>query len=165
MTDKSKLDVERELFEKFFRAIGFDLTRFECAVPQSWSAYADQHTGFAWAGFQAGRASMSTKLTALESAVQKVHAAKGRYYTQIAMCDLYDLVSLPNVRFTRLPIENQSPIPTGQQTSKVTISLSDKETVIEALLFLRRADSFATQVKAIKALEIIQAIAPQGDPL
>lgn len=30
--------------------------------------------------------------------VAKVHAAKGRYHSQIAMCDLYDACNLPNER-------------------------------------------------------------------
>lgn len=34
----------------------------------------------------------------LEAAVRKLHAAKGRYHTQLACCDLYDLLGLPNVR-------------------------------------------------------------------
>lgn len=34
----------------------------------------------------------------LEAAIKKTHAAKGRYHSQISMCDLYDLVGLPNTR-------------------------------------------------------------------
>ena len=34
----------------------------------------------------------------LRSAVHKLHAAKGRYHTQIAACDLYDLLGLKNER-------------------------------------------------------------------
>jgi hypothetical protein len=37
-------------------------------------------------------------MTELEKAVRKVHAAKGRYHTQLACCDLFDLLGLPNVR-------------------------------------------------------------------
>ena len=32
---------------------------------------------------------------ALRSAIRKLHAAKGRYHTQLAACDLFDLVGLP----------------------------------------------------------------------
>jgi hypothetical protein len=32
----------------------------------------------------------------LVQAVRKVHAAKGRYHSQIAMCQLYALCDLPN---------------------------------------------------------------------
>ena len=46
------------------------------------------------------------KITVLKNAVRKMHAAKGRYHTQIATCDLYDLVSLPNVRPTPIPQED-----------------------------------------------------------
>ena len=35
---------------------------------------------------------------ALEKAVRKLHAAKGRHHNQIAACDLYDLLGLPNFR-------------------------------------------------------------------
>ena len=38
------------------------------------------------------------RITELESLVRKVHTAKGRYHTQIAMCDLYDSVGLINER-------------------------------------------------------------------
>ena len=34
----------------------------------------------------------------LEAAIKKVHTAKGRHHSQIAMCDLYELVGLPCVR-------------------------------------------------------------------
>ena len=34
----------------------------------------------------------------LQLLVAKVHAAKGRYHNQLAMCDLFDACSLPNVR-------------------------------------------------------------------
>ena len=38
------------------------------------------------------------ELQQLKAAVKKVHAAKGRYHNQQAMCDLYDLLGLINVR-------------------------------------------------------------------
>ena len=53
------------------------------------------------------RALYAPTIAALESAiaqpdlkplVQTVHKAKGRYHSQIAMCDLYDACSLPNFR-------------------------------------------------------------------
>ena len=34
----------------------------------------------------------------LQTLVCKVHAAKGRHHTQLAMCDLYDAVGLENTR-------------------------------------------------------------------
>lgn len=34
----------------------------------------------------------------VDDLVRKVHTAKGRYHTQLAMCDLYDAVGLPNER-------------------------------------------------------------------
>jgi len=38
---------------------------------------------------------------ALRKAVVRLHAAKGRYHTQIAACDLYDLLGLKNERPTK----------------------------------------------------------------
>jgi len=38
---------------------------------------------------------------ALRKAVVKLHAAKGRYHTQLAACDLYDLLGLKNERPTK----------------------------------------------------------------
>lgn len=35
---------------------------------------------------------------ALHKAVTKLHAARGRYHTQLAACDLYDLLGLKNER-------------------------------------------------------------------
>ena len=35
---------------------------------------------------------------ALRAAIRKLHAAKGRYHTQLACCDLFDMVGLPNER-------------------------------------------------------------------
>lgn len=36
----------------------------------------------------------------LTDLVKKVHSAKGRYHSQLAMCDLYDACGLPNERPT-----------------------------------------------------------------
>ena len=41
------------------------------------------------------------EITVLKNAVRKVHSAKGRHHTQLATCDLYDLLELPNVRPTQ----------------------------------------------------------------
>ena len=38
---------------------------------------------------------------ALRKAVVKLHAARGRYHTQLAACDLYDLLGLKNERPTK----------------------------------------------------------------
>ena len=32
----------------------------------------------------------------LQTAVKRLHAARGRYHTQLAACDLFDLCGLPN---------------------------------------------------------------------
>ena len=34
----------------------------------------------------------------LRNSVERLHAAKGRYHTQIAICDLFDLIGLKNER-------------------------------------------------------------------
>lgn len=39
--------------------------------------------------------------TKLFDAITKVYKAKGRYHSQLAMCDLYDLCDLPNERPTK----------------------------------------------------------------
>lgn len=36
----------------------------------------------------------------LQAAVKRLHAARGRYHTQLAACDLYDLLGLKNERPT-----------------------------------------------------------------
>ncbi len=38
------------------------------------------------------------KYRTLLAAVQKLHAAKGRYHTQIAVCELFELCGLPAER-------------------------------------------------------------------
>ena len=41
---------------------------------------------------------LEDEIEAMRKAVSKLHAAKGRYHTQIAACDLYDLCNLKNER-------------------------------------------------------------------
>jgi hypothetical protein len=41
---------------------------------------------------------LNDEMLALKRAVKRVHEARGRYHSQIAMCDLYDLCKLPNER-------------------------------------------------------------------
>ena len=38
---------------------------------------------------------------ALRAAIKKLHSSRGRYHTQIAACDLYDLCNLKNERPTK----------------------------------------------------------------
>ena len=42
--------------------------------------------------------SMVIERTKVRDAVKRLHAAKGRYHTQIACCDLFDLFDLKNER-------------------------------------------------------------------
>ena len=42
--------------------------------------------------------SMVIERTKVRDAVKRLHAAKGRYHTQIAACDLFDLFDLKNKR-------------------------------------------------------------------
>ena len=44
---------------------------------------------------------LNDELMALKRAVKRVHEAKGRYHSQLSMCDLYDLCKLPNERPTK----------------------------------------------------------------
>ena len=41
------------------------------------------------------------KQSKLRDAVKRLHAAKGRYHTQLAYCDLFDMVGLKNERPTK----------------------------------------------------------------
>ena len=41
---------------------------------------------------------LEAQIETLRTLTTKVHSAKGRYHTQIAMCDLFDAVDLPNER-------------------------------------------------------------------
>jgi len=41
---------------------------------------------------------LTDDLNRVYQGVKKLHAAKGRYHTQLACCDLFDLVGLPNER-------------------------------------------------------------------
>ena len=41
---------------------------------------------------------VAIELATIRAAIRKLHAAKGRYHTQLAACDLFDLVGLPNER-------------------------------------------------------------------
>ena len=45
--------------------------------------------------------SMVIERTKVRDAVKRLHAAKGRYHTQIACCDLFDLFDLKNERPTK----------------------------------------------------------------
>lgn len=45
--------------------------------------------------------SIKADYEAMRKAVVKLHAAKGRYHTQLAACDLYDLLGLKNERPTK----------------------------------------------------------------
>ena len=38
------------------------------------------------------------RLANIETLARKLHAAKGRYHTQLAACDLFDALDLPNER-------------------------------------------------------------------
>ena len=41
---------------------------------------------------------MQRRIRQLEDAVRVLHSAKGRYHTQLAICDLFDLCGLSNTR-------------------------------------------------------------------
>lgn len=44
---------------------------------------------------------MRAEIERLKTAIKRTHSANGRYHSQLAMCDLYDAVGLPNVRPTK----------------------------------------------------------------
>ena len=60
-------------------------------------AYPHIHAGLAPAA-SAELRRLHAENEAMRSAIKNLHAAKGRYHTQIAACDLYDLCGLKNER-------------------------------------------------------------------
>ena len=44
---------------------------------------------------------LSAERVNVHAAINRLHAAKGRYHTQIAACDLFDLCGLQNERPTK----------------------------------------------------------------
>ena len=46
-------------------------------------------------------AAHARSVTELQAAIKRLHAAKGRHHTQLAACDLYDLLGLKNERPTK----------------------------------------------------------------
>ena len=48
----------RERFEAHAAPMGFDLTRQSIAVPEPWAEYANEQTGYFWAGWQAAERDM-----------------------------------------------------------------------------------------------------------
>jgi hypothetical protein len=70
-------------------------------------------------------------MTDLEKAVRKFHAAKGRYHTQLACCELFDLLGLPNVR----PGQEVAPsLPDAKPVGEIRKSLIFEDTLIPCLL-------------------------------
>ena len=61
------------------------------------AAYPNIHAGLAPAA-SAELRRLHAENEAMRSSIKKLHAAKGRYHTQIAACDLYDLCGLKNER-------------------------------------------------------------------
>ena len=49
---------------------------------------------------ESNAADMLIRLDRLQSLIGKLHSAKGRHHTQIAICDLFDAVGLSNARPT-----------------------------------------------------------------
>lgn len=63
----------------------------------------------------------------LKTLVRKVHKAKGRYHSQIAICDLYDACGLPNVRPGAEVAQPVQPAPQRQPlTNEEVETIGDK---------------------------------------
>ena len=79
------------------------LTRFEAA--DAFDALIAQARAWELAAIKldGALATVKKELDAIKTLVVNTHHAKGRYHSQLAMCDLYDAVGLPNVR----PISGQ----------------------------------------------------------
>ena len=58
------------------------------------TAHMDGYEG----GKQEARDAAHAEVDALRTLITKLHAAKGRYHSQIAACDLFDAVGLKNER-------------------------------------------------------------------
>lgn len=69
--------MSREKFEAIYEPMGFDMTRMYIAVPEPWSQYKDEKTGYAWAGWLAGRESMRDEAAEL---CEKISDDKWRLY-------------------------------------------------------------------------------------
>lgn len=67
--------------------------RTSCSDTDACNATAEGSTGCARC-----TAIAMDKADTLQELIYKAHAAKGRYHTQIAMCNLFDAVGLPNER-------------------------------------------------------------------
>lgn len=63
---------------------------------------------------------LENALELLKDAVRKVHAAKGRYHSQQAMCDLYEAVGLPNVRPVSTPKRAMTDAQIDAEIAKLT---------------------------------------------
>ena len=66
-----------------------------------------------WAQFGATPVDVQKRVVELESAIKKLHKAKGRYNSQNAVCDLYDLLGLHTVR-TDQSVQLDSDLASGQ---------------------------------------------------
>ena len=44
---------------------------------------------------------LHTENEAMRAAIKKLHSSRGRYHTQLAACDLYEMCNLPTVRPTK----------------------------------------------------------------
>ena len=51
---------------------------------------------------------MRRRIRQLEDAIKALHSAKGRYHTQLATCDLFDLCGLSNTRPEKSRDQNHS---------------------------------------------------------
>lgn len=67
-------------------------------------------------------------LDTLRSLVRKVHAAKGRHHTQIAMCDLYDAVGLENTRPVKVERRTTDVFPMDALLASHDISVAQLQT-------------------------------------
>jgi hypothetical protein len=90
LADRLEAEVKRTVsMDILHNDAAIELQRLHQSEREGWR-YADE--------LEQERKRLHTQNEALRSAITKLHAAKGRYHTQLAVCDLFDLVRLPNER-------------------------------------------------------------------
>ena len=136
MTDKTKIDTERELFEAWIHTKAEQEDDQPQPEPHKIHTFSEDELNKYTLStmFEAWQARASIKPTipnGLERAVRKMHAAKGRYHTQMTTCDLYDLLSLPNFRPGEVPPVETPAIPPGWQLVPIepTVEIDRKSVV------------------------------------
>ena len=82
-------------YEKL-RRLATEASKDDLKAP--WSAFVEKSEAYRSASGPNVVLALLADLDALRAAIAKLHAAKGRYHTQLAACELFDAVGLKNER-------------------------------------------------------------------